>query len=103
METGMREKLMEEYNQVVKMAQDVIAKTSSKDKKTRAYAFLEMQIKFPNIQLVGNEWRIRGSNFRVFDEKLKPIKSSDDKEIAGLRDPEDLSRMNLVKRPIESK
>jgi hypothetical protein len=98
---GMRKKLMQKYNEVAKMALNLITKTSSGDKKIAANATAKLRNDFPNVKEVGGEWRIQGSHFRKFDEKLRLITDTDP-ELIGLRDPGDPTRMNLVKRPVES-
>jgi hypothetical protein len=99
---GMRRKLMDRFNGVAGIAQHVIDQTESTNPHTRTKAFTEMKVKFPHIEKVGTEWRIRGYNFKHFDEKLHRITTPKDPELIGLRDPVDPAKMNRVKRPIES-
>lgn len=100
--TSMRKKLAEEYNDVVRKAEPVIQRTRSANPKTAQAAKDEMGQRFPRIQEKGGEWRIVGNAHKKdFDEPLKRVKDTDP-GLIGLRDPDDPSKMNLVKRPIES-
>lgn len=101
----MRQKLSEEYNAVVAEANHVIRQAKSASTATRSRAQAEMVTDYPHIKPVGTEWRIRGTNLycnKPFDEKLKTTNQGDP-ELAGLRDPCNLSKMNWVKRPVESR
>jgi hypothetical protein len=91
---GMRAELMKRYNEVVKMAKDMIEAHSP-----------QLSTKFPFVKFVAGKWRIQGYNDVIdkdIDIELKPT-YVDDPELTGLRDPKDPSQMNLVRRPIESK
>jgi hypothetical protein len=96
---GMPRTLASRYNEVVKRIFGLIEKT--RQAASGLAALRDLGARFPNITQVGAEWRIQGFHFRSFNERLEPIKSSD-RELVGLRDPEDPGRMNEVKRPIES-
>ena len=99
----MKRKLAEEYNEVAQKADKVIKKTRSKSAPVAAAARQEMNKNFPRIQERNGEWRITGpSHSKMFDDPLKTINPTDP-ELIGLRDPDDPSKMNFVKRPIESR
>ncbi len=98
----MREKLKTEYNDVVKIAEPIMARSMAKDPKTASAAVAEMNLKFPNLKQEAGEWKIKGKAFgKTFDEKLQRIKA-DDPDLTGLREPDDPSKMGCVKRPIEA-
>lgn len=99
----MRHKLAQRYNEVVKKAQLLIAKTVAKDPKQHAAALKQLDNEFPHVVNEGKDWRIKGwrSLFNRINVKLQPIKATDPL-LAGLRDPDDPGRMNKVWRPVES-
>ena len=73
-----------------------------KKPKEHAAAVKRLETDFPNVRKVGAEWRIKGwLRFHWIDVKLVAIKATDP-DLAGLRDPADPTRMNKVKRPVES-
>ena len=97
----LRARLAQEYNEVAGMALRLVGQTKSKNVKARTDARNKLKDKFPNVKLVGSEWRLKGSDVcgHSFDEKLRTIKS---KEVIGLKDPCDATKMNWVRRPLES-
>jgi hypothetical protein len=96
----MRKKLAEEYNDVIKIAQNLISKTKSKTAAPSARS--EMTNRFPNIKEDKGQWKITGkSHGKTFDDPVKET-TPDNPELTGLKDPEDPSQMGQVKRPIES-
>jgi hypothetical protein len=99
----MREALLKRYNEVAQKALNLIGQVQSKDKHTHASALNELDTKFPHIKQVGKEWRIQGTaHGKSFDDKLKRVNNVNDPELIGLRDPDDPTQMNFVKRPKES-
>lgn len=99
----MKQKLAEEYNDVVGQAERVIAKTKSKNAAAAAAGRQEMAGKFPRLQEAGGQWLITGqAHSKVFNDPLKKIKPTDP-ELIGLHDPDNPGMMNFVKRPIESR
>jgi Domain of unknown function (DUF4157)/Protein-glutamine gamma-glutamyltransferase len=101
-ESGMLHKLVGKYNDVVRKAEDIITKTRSRDPTTSAAAHKQMNDMFPKVNPVGDEWHIQGkAHSKDFDEKIDRI-TERDPDLVGLKDPDDPSRMNLVKRPKES-
>ena len=99
---GMRRKLANEYNDVVEKASRVIRHIRSGNAATASAGREEMQRNFPNIQEAGGAWNIRGrAHGKDFDQPLQRIDYRDS-ELTGLRDPQDPSKMNYVKRPVES-
>jgi hypothetical protein len=99
----MKQKLAEEYNIVVGQADRVIERTKSKNAPVAAGARQEMAKKFPRVQEQSGNWLIQGqAHSKTFNDPLKKIKPSDP-ELIGLHDPDDPSKMNFVKRPIESR
>jgi hypothetical protein len=101
-DTMMRAKLTKEYNEVVAMAEKIIARTKSKDPKVASAAEAEMSQKFPHVKNEAGEWKITGrAHGKSFDEKLERIKSTDP-DMTGLREPQDPSKMGCVKRPMEA-
>ena len=100
---GLKKKLAEEYNDVVGQAEQLITKTKSKNAAQAKAGRDEMATKFPNIQEKAGDWRITGpAHGKVFDDPLKQVKHTDP-ELIGLRDPDDPSKMNWVRRPFESR
>jgi hypothetical protein len=99
---GMRTKLADEYNKVAQIALDIVTRAKSKDPKTKSKAMAEMDDRFKGIQLVVGKWMIQGKGLQQVNvnEELKRIGPS---EVAGLKDPANLSQMFNVRRPIESK
>lgn len=102
----MREKLAEKFNSVVDKARKLIGNTKSRDLTDSAKANAEMSSKFPNVKNVAGKWSLQGTDHsKTFDINLEQdeahIKPSDP-DLTGLRDPEDPSKMNCVKRPAES-
>jgi hypothetical protein len=99
----MRKELLKRYNEVAKKALDLIATTRSKNKKTSESARKKMADLYPKVVEVGAEWRIQGTaHSKTFNEKLKQVTDVNDKELIGLRNPDDPSKMNAVRRPKES-
>jgi|KBSSwiStaDraftv2_1062776.scaffolds.fasta_scaffold04794_10 hypothetical protein len=99
----MKEKLKEEYNEVVKKAEPIIDKTKSKNATIAASARHDMDTQFPAIKEVAGEWKIIGfAHGKMFNDPLKRIQAIDP-ELIGLRDPDNPSKMNWVKRPVESR
>jgi hypothetical protein len=94
----MRETLAGEYNKVIAMAVNLIAAVKKGDSKS-AGARTEMAAKFPNIKEAGATWSVETKK-KIFD--VKEV-AWNDPDLTGLRDPNDPSKMNTVKRPIESK
>ena len=95
-------KLVDRYNDVVRKALAVIARTTSRDAATSAAARVQMAHDFPRIKPVGSGWHVQGDGHgKMFDDPVASITIANP-DLIGLRDPEDLSRMNLVKRPKES-
>ena len=100
---NMRKALLKRYNEVVGMAQALIAKTKSKVSATSTQALKDMHAKFPNVQQAGPEWHIKGeAHSKTFDEPIKPVTDVNDPQLIGLRDPDDPAKMNFVKRPKEA-
>ncbi len=100
---SMKEILAKEYNEVASEAKTEAAKTKSKNPQVAESARKAMKEKFPRIQEKEGEWRITGTaHQKTFDQPLKII-TPQDPELLGLRDPDDPSKMNWVKRPIESR
>ena len=100
--TTMLGKLVGKFNDVVAKALAVIAMTRSRSAATSAAARAKMAHDFPNIQQVGTDWHVQGDGHgKIFDDPVSPI-TVNDPDLIGLRDPEDLTEMNLVKRPKES-
>ena len=92
-------KLVGKFNDVVAKALAVIAMTRSRSAATSAAARAKMAHDFPNIQQVGTDWHVQGDGHgKIFDDPVSPI-TVNDPDLIGLRDPEDLTEMNLVKRP----
>jgi hypothetical protein len=101
-ESGMLGALVRRYNKVVRMAKDIIKRIRGGDPTTSEAARKQMDHTFPNVKPVGHEWHIQGpAHGKQFDEKIDLITQSNH-ELIGLKDPEDPTRMNLVKRPKES-
>jgi Domain of unknown function (DUF4157)/Protein-glutamine gamma-glutamyltransferase len=101
-ESGMLGKLVDRYNDVVRRAFAIIAKIGTRDPATSEAARKQMDDTFPFIHQAGHEWHIQGTaHSKVFNDKLARITQSDS-DLTGLKDPDDPSRMNLVKRPKES-
>ena len=102
----MLSKLAKEYNRVVRKAFRIIARTKSKNSKTATAARAEMFEKFPWIEQDSpptGDWKIIGrAHKKTFNQKLKEIDEKDP-DMIGLRDPQDPSRMNYVRRPVESR
>lgn len=98
----MRGKLADEYNIVANKALAIASGAKSKDPKSKSKAIADMSVHFPGIQLVVDKWKIQGTGLQQVkvDEELKRITAS---EVAGLRNPANLSQMSPVRRPIESK
>lgn len=95
-------KLVDRYNDVVRKALAVIARTRSRDAATSAAARAQMAHDFPRIKPVGTGWHVQGDGHgKMFDDPVASITIANP-DLIGLRDPEDLSRMNLVMRPKES-
>jgi hypothetical protein len=102
----MRAKLAKEFNDVAKLALNLVAKTKSTDKKVQAAVQSELTDKF-SVKPVGKEWHIQGTPGlltglacpHAVDEKLREIKPS---EVLGLKHPCDPTKMYEVERPIES-
>jgi Domain of unknown function (DUF4157)/Protein-glutamine gamma-glutamyltransferase len=96
---GMLDKLAAEYNKVVAMASAIIARTKSANPAIRTAATAELGRRFPHVMPVGSDFHVQGdAHGRTVDRKLTPI-TTGDPELVGLRDPRDLSLMNLVRRP----
>lgn len=100
--SGMLSKLVSRYNDVVRKANEIIKRIRTGDPTTSEAAHKQMDDAFPFVKPVGHEWHIRGTaHGKDFDEKIAPIKQSNP-DLIELKDPEDPTRMNLVKRPKES-
>jgi hypothetical protein len=103
----MRAKLAEEFNDVARLTLSFTGRASSKDSKTATAATAELARRFPDVKLVGGEWRIVGVAPLARDmgctvqvnEKLRLIKPD---EVVGLRNPCHLTQLYSVRRPIES-
>jgi hypothetical protein len=93
----MRDKLAHEYNKVVAGAVKLVASIGKGDAKS-ATAKAEMASQFPAIKEHGGKWLIEAKK-KTFD--VKEIEGTDP-NLTGLRDPSDPSKMNTVKRPVES-
>jgi hypothetical protein len=92
----MKAKLAEEYNDVVAIAQPIAARADRGD----AAATTEMTTRFPNVHKVGAEWRIQGDGLAgAVDIELRRILPD---EVIGTHDPDNLSLMNPVRRPMQS-
>jgi hypothetical protein len=101
-EKGMLGKLVDRYNDVVRRANAVAGRADAKDPKTSADGKAKMAHDFPNIRKVGATWRIQGdAHGKTFYDPLTRITVTSP-ELIGLRNPADLTKMNLVKRPKES-
>jgi Domain of unknown function (DUF4157)/Protein-glutamine gamma-glutamyltransferase len=97
----MHQKLADEYNEVARTALRLIARTGSKDAGVRTRAEAELGDRFPNVKRVGTEWRVQGAfGSRSVDEPLREIRGN---EVIGLKDPNDPTSMNWVRRPAESR
>jgi len=91
---GMRAKLMEEFNDLVKIAERLI----------KHHQLAELTGQFPVLKLVGGKWRIQGfAHSKSIDMELKQLTDVNDPELIGLKDPDDPAQMNYVRRPVESK
>jgi len=100
--TSMLGKLADRYNDVVGKAQAIIARISSRDPAKSSTARATMAHDFPYIRQVGAQWHVQGrSHGKQFNDPLTKI-TVRDPDLIGLRDPQDPTRMNLVKRPKES-
>ena len=100
---SMKKILVREYNDVAGQALDTVKKTKLKDPNAAASARKDMDRKFPNIKETGGEWRIIGfAHAKMFNDPLKRIEVTDP-DLIGLRDPDNPSKMNWVKRPFESR
>jgi hypothetical protein len=99
----MRAKLADEYNQVVRMALPVVRRSESPDPATHASAEHELQTRFPHLRRLftvnGPRWFIihQADNIPV---PLRPITAA---QVVGLRDPDNLTRLNVVRRPAEAR
>jgi hypothetical protein len=94
----MRETLAAKYNEVVGMAEDLIKKIKAGDRNAAA-ARTELSTQFPKVKESGGMWSIDSKRGTFPVTKVK----GGDKDLTGLRDPEDTSKMNTVNRPVESK
>lgn len=95
-------KLVDRYNDVVRMANAVATRADARDPKTSGDAKVKMAHDFPYIKKVGATWRIQGeAHGKTFNDPLARITVASP-ELIGLKDPQDLTKMNLVKRPKES-
>ena len=96
----MRDKLASEYNIVVEKAKRVIDRTKSKDPSTASAAQAELSENFPYVINELGEWKIVVQELgRTF-----PLTKIDRKDpnLTGLRDRDNPTRMNCVKRPVEA-
>lgn len=100
----MKDKLRDEFNEVARRAKDLVLKTKSTNKKTASDAKDEMAKRFPKITEDGGKWKIKGKSelcsTQDIDMELREIKRD---EVVGLKDPCDLTKLEEVQRPIESK
>lgn len=104
----MRIKLAKEFDEVAKKATEQTKRASSPHKAVRDAAQAELVSRFPNIKLVGGQWRIQGVPDLLKDSacpKSMDLPLRDDikpAEVIGPRSPCDPTKMNEVERPIES-
>jgi len=102
--TQMKEKLRDEFNKVARRALELVKKTKSPNKKTASDGQDEMTKLFPKITEDGGKWKIKGKSGLCksvdVDMELREIKRD---EVVGLKDPCDLTKLEEVQRPIESK
>jgi hypothetical protein len=100
--SGMKFKLKDAFNTVVRLAEPWITKAKSSNKKTAAEAEKKLVTDF-SVHRVGSEFHVQGKDGlncnRDVDFKVHKI---DESEVPGLRDPCNPAQMYTVERPIES-
>lgn len=100
----MNGKLAEEFNDVAKKALGLVKQTKSRDKKVQTDARDELSKRFPKVKEDGSEWKIQGKGKLCkktdVDLELREIKRD---EVIGLKEPCDLTKLEEVQRPVESK
>jgi len=101
----MRKVLADRYNDLVKMAREIIHRAESKNTATASKAMAEMKVEFPNVQKESGDWVIKTPpglvRLPIGTFPLRPT-NPDDPDLAGLRTQTDSSKMNCVKRPAEA-
>ena len=100
----LRNRLADEYNIVASLADGVVKRAKSKDKKIHARAMSELQNSFPNINLVGSDFRVQGlvGGCKYLDEPFEKLRHISAKDVLGPFDPCVPTMMYPVERPIES-
>jgi hypothetical protein len=100
----LRKRLADEYNTVASLADGAVKRAKSKDKKTQASGMTELRNSFPNINLVGSEFRVQGivGGCKYLDEPFEKLKHISPKDVVGPFDPCIPTLMYVVERPIES-
>jgi hypothetical protein len=98
----LRERLASEFKKVWSLADALVKRAKSSDKKAQADARSQLW-KF-SINAVGADFRIQGvAGCRgFFNEPFDKFENVTGKDVIGPRDPRFPSQMNLVERPIES-
>jgi len=97
----MLSKLAEEYNDVA----DRAIRLSQRVDRNQTGASDEIIARFPNLGRVNGRWRIIGHTRSDFGDRdinieLRRIRPD---EVLGLKDPNDISRLRSIRRPIESR
>jgi Domain of unknown function (DUF4157)/Protein-glutamine gamma-glutamyltransferase len=99
---GMLRKLVDRYNEVATKALTTIARATSPTPAVRTAGQAELGVRFPNIHPSGTEYHLQGDAHGVHVDRKVVTVTPSDPEMIGLRDPENLAQLNLVKRPKES-
>jgi len=111
---GMQEKLATEFQKVWRMADGLLKQAKSGTKQQQATAWTRLAAQFPNVKwytyAAFSAWTVQGnpplmtqsgcSLFVVW--KLHDLGTVKGKDVIGLKDPCDMTKMRTVERPIES-
>jgi hypothetical protein len=105
-EPQMRRRLMQEYNEVARLALNVVRRLQSRDAAVRTQATSELRRQFPAV-----ERRIEWSNLGYYiilpdnapDPSPVPLREINEAEVPGLHDPWHPERLNTVRRPAEAR
>src|SRR4051812_6976238 len=69
-------------------------------------AVTDLATQYPRVTKSGGEWIVReiesNKARKTQTYKLHALTGTNDPELIGLRDPDDPTRMNTIKRPVES-
>lgn len=95
--------LMNAFNPYARDAQSITTRVDAGEPN----ASKELTDTYPQVQAIGGRWWIKeldsnASRTRRFYE-LRELTGPDDPEIVGLKNPDDVSTLNRVKRPVQSK